>query len=86
VLAAALTVVAVLWAAAIVAAPFAASHGRLVWMPVAAYQIGALICHQRPERSFHVAGTQMPVCARCFGLYAAGAAGVLIAWSIRRTW
>ena len=25
-------------------------------------------------------------CARCFGLYAAGAAGLLIAWAVRRSW
>jgi len=51
------------------------------------YAIGALICHQRPERSFYVAGAQLPVCARCAGLYVGAALGVL-AWSLlagRRT-
>ena len=37
------------------------------------------VCHQRPERSFHVAGVQLPVCARCTGLYVSGAAGALAA-------
>jgi uncharacterized membrane protein len=26
-------------------------------------------CHQRPERSFFAWGMQLPVCARCFGIY-----------------
>jgi uncharacterized membrane protein len=86
VLAAALTGAAVLWVAVIVAAPRMASRGRLAWVTVVIYQLGSLICHQRPERSFHLAGLQMPVCARCFGLYAAGAAGLLVAWVVRRTW
>ena len=33
------------------------------------YTIGSLICHQRPERSFWLAGVQLPVCARCLGIY-----------------
>lgn len=79
VLAAALTIAAVAWLLAIVLAPLAASSGRGTWAAALAYQIGSLICHQRPERSFHLAGVQLPVCARCFGLYAAGAAGLLLA-------
>ena len=34
------------------------------------YGIGAFICHQLPERSFHLGGFQIPVCARCLGIYA----------------
>ena len=37
------------------------------------YATGSFVCHQRPERSFLLAGRQMPVCARCAGLYAAAA-------------
>lgn len=44
------------------------------------YAAGALICHQRPERSFFVAGQQLPVCARCTGLYVGGAAMFLAWW------
>ena len=85
-LAAALTGGAALWLAVIVAAPYMASSGRLAGLTVFIYELGSLICHQRPERSFHLAGMQMPVCARCVGLYAAGAAGLLLAWVVRRSW
>jgi len=37
------------------------------------YLVGSLLCHQRPERSFFLFGSQMPVCARCFGIYAGAA-------------
>jgi uncharacterized membrane protein len=84
--AAALTAIALVWTLVIVIAPMWASHGRLPWLTLAAYQIGSLICHQRPERSFHLAGVAMPVCARCFGLYFAGAAGLALAWILRRRW
>ena len=30
-----------------------------------------LICHRKPERSFHIKGHQFPVCARCTGFYIA---------------
>jgi uncharacterized membrane protein len=42
----------------------------LLLAPAALFPIGAFICHQRPERSFFVHGQQLPVCARCTGLYA----------------
>src|ERR1700759_4044801 len=38
----------------------------------------ALICHQRPERSFWIFGTPLAVCARCLGIYAGAAAGLLL--------
>jgi len=84
--AAALTAIALAWTLVVVIAPMSASHGRLTWLTLTAYQIGSLICHQRPERSFHLAGMSMPVCARCFGLYLAGAAGLALAWRVRRRW
>ena len=71
--------VAALWVTALVAAPGVAQS----WGGAAAmlYAIGSLICHQLPERSFHLAGSQLPVCARCLGLYVGGAAGALV-WMI----
>lgn len=76
-----LTTGALLWAAAILAVPMA--HARPAWSAPASalHRAAAGICHQRPERSFHLAGMQMPVCARCAGLYLAGAAGALLGWT-----
>jgi uncharacterized membrane protein len=42
-----------------------------------AYAVGSVICHQLPERSFFIDGRQLPVCARCTGLYVSGVAGFL---------
>jgi uncharacterized membrane protein len=52
------------------------------------YAVGSVVCHQLPDRSFFVGGTQLPVCARCTGLYLSGVAGVLgwCAWKIARGW
>ena len=41
----------------------------------AVFAVGGLICHQRPERSFFIDGSQLPVCARCTGLYLSSALG-----------
>jgi uncharacterized membrane protein len=46
------------------------------------YVVGAVVCHQIPERSFHFSGIQFPVCARCTGLYLGGAVGVAL-WLLR---
>lgn len=52
------------------------------------YSIGGVICHQRPERSFFWAGHQLPVCARCTGLYLSAAAGLLAWFAVKaaRSW
>jgi uncharacterized membrane protein len=34
------------------------------------------LCHQDPARSFAIAGTTLPVCARCLGFYLGGFAGI----------
>lgn len=46
------------------------------------YAAGALVCHQRPDRSFHLAGVQLPVCSRCTGIYGGALLGlaVWLAW------
>lgn len=62
------------WIALIVAAPVSAFG---VPLSGATYALGSLICHQRPERSFHLDGAQLPVCARCFGLYLGFALGTI---------
>ena len=48
------------------------------------YLTGRLLCHQLPERSFFLWGSQMPVCARCSGIYF-GAAVAAIILSARRS-
>ena len=65
-------VLAAVWLLLIATAPF-------LWTPLAAllYAGASLICHQLPERSFHLDGAQLPVCGRCFGLYAGGTLGSL---------
>ena len=72
----------VAWAAALPLATLAASHRfapSLVSVSAfAVYAIGAVVCHQRPERSFFLWAHQMPVCARCAGLYAGAALGALV--------
>jgi uncharacterized membrane protein len=77
----ALAALAFAWVVVLVAAP-------LLPTPIAAalYAAGSLICHQIPERSFHVQSFQLPVCARCLGLYAGGATGSLafVAFGPRR--
>lgn len=47
------------------------------------FAIGSVICHQLPDRSFFVDGRQLPVCARCTGLYLGAAAG-FAAWLMVR--
>src|SRR5471030_835583 len=58
------------WLVLIVAAP-------ILPAPIAGtlYALGSIICHQRPERSFHLFGAQLPVWARCTGIYAGAALG-----------
>jgi uncharacterized membrane protein len=44
--------------------------------------VGYAICHQIPERSFHIAGHQLPLCARCTGIYL----GALMGFSLMTVW
>jgi uncharacterized membrane protein len=59
----------------IVAAPLAQAGG-LQLFSFAVYETFSHVCHQTPERSFHLAGYPLAVCARCTGLYAGFAAAV----------
>jgi hypothetical protein len=73
----------VAWAALLVAAPFFASRAHASALASAlilgVYGIGSLVCHQLPERSYHLWAAQMPVCARCAGIYFGGVLGALAA-------
>jgi uncharacterized membrane protein len=75
------------WACALPLATWTASAPHPLLIPYAAafavYGIGAWICHQRPDRSFQLWATQMPVCARCTGIYV-GAALAAIASLLAR--
>jgi uncharacterized membrane protein len=42
--------------------------------------VGYAICHQLPERSFHMAGQQLPLCARCTGIYMGALSGFTLMW------
>ena len=53
-------------------------------MAFAVYAVGSFICHQRPERSFHLWGAALPVCARCSGIYVGATAAPLLKWVIVR--
>ena len=59
--------------------------GAVVWavalllLPDRLFPFGLFICHQRPERSFFFNGHQLPVCARCTGLYVGAAAAAPLA-------
>jgi len=83
--------VAMLWAMALPAAAFARARPSTPWAgrvaSAAVYVAGAVVCHQRAERSFALAGVALPVCARCTGIYtaAAAAAASLLTRSRRRS-
>ena len=70
----AIPLLAVLWCAAIVTAPLLPPL-----VSAAVYAAGSVVCHQIPERSFHLGTSQLAVCARCLGIYAGGAAGAVAA-------
>jgi len=42
----------------------------------------AIVCHQRPERSFRILGGTVAVCSRCLGIYLGAALGLLF-WTSR---
>ena len=82
------------WAVLLVAVPFAASQPHVSTMAAAliagVYAVGSLICHQLPERSYHLWTAQMPVCARCTGIYfgavlGASAGAIRTAKAVRHT-
>ena len=66
-----------LWLAMIVAAPSLLANGlNAASAPV--YTFFSYVCHQIPERSLYIAGHQLAVCSRCFGVYAGLLFGILI--------
>jgi len=61
------------WAASLPLATYAATRVHASTLTHACaylvYAIGSVVCHQKPERSFHLWGAQLAVCARCTGIY-----------------
>src|SRR3982751_4206094 len=74
------------WVILLPLAPFGASRPPPApfWyaLAFALYSAGSFICHQLPARSFYLWTAQMPVCARCTGIYV-GAALAAIAMGKR---
>jgi len=70
---AALAACSVAWFALVVLAPELPSA-----LAAVVYGIGGVVCHQRPERSFHWHGAQLAVCARCTGLYLGACASAIL--------
>jgi uncharacterized membrane protein len=81
------TAIALLLVGSIFAAPLALenNHSSLAFT---VYHAFSYVCHQLPQRSFHLAGHPLAVCARCTGLYS-GFAGASLVYplvrSLRRT-
>jgi uncharacterized membrane protein len=78
---------ALAWAVLLVAVPLLASRSHATSLGAAVvvvvYGMGSFVCHQLPERSFRLWTAQMPVCARCTGIYF-GAALTAFACSVAR--
>lgn len=68
----------VVWCAAVLVAPLLSTPaGKEGITRHGVYGFFHLICHQREDRSFHVFGGPMGVCARCSAIYFGFLAGTL---------
>ncbi|HEX5473184.1 MAG TPA: DUF2085 domain-containing protein [Vicinamibacterales bacterium] len=74
------------WLAALLWAPVAvaSSDQAIATAGALVYAAAGFVCHQRPERSFALAGRTLPVCARCAGLYASAMIGGMLALAFAR--
>ncbi len=83
-------IASVVWAAALPGAAYAATRVHAAApthaFALLVYGIGTIVCHQRPDRSFHLWGARLPVCARCTGVYVGAAivAAVAVVQAFRR--
>lgn len=72
-----LAFVVCLWLGALITAPvFKANDFTAASNSI--YSFFSYLCHQENARSFHIHDLPLAVCARCFGVYAGLAAGVVI--------
>jgi len=72
-----LVVASVAWPVLLASATWPQAVGRPAAWSAVVYLAASRVCHQLPERSFHTAGVQWPVCGRCSGLYLAAPLGAL---------
>ncbi len=77
------------WLALIPLAAFAASRpsaaSSIYAFAAGVYAVGHFVCHQLPARSFYLWGAQLPVCARCTGIYlGAAVTAISLGFSRRR--
>ena len=81
----ALVIAALLWPALLAASLFQTIRDPATTWPAIVRLAASRVCHRLPDRSFHTAGVQWPVCARCTGLYLAAPFGaVAAAAAVRR--
>ncbi len=62
----------------LIVAPAVLGHFGLTSASAPIFSFFGAICHQIPERSFHIGEHQFAVCSRCFGVYFGLVAGLLI--------
>ena len=67
---------ALVWCAAILLPAFLANTSSS-WLNEFVYRSFHPICHQLPERSFHLFGERLAVCSRCSSIYFAFLIGVI---------
>jgi uncharacterized membrane protein len=60
--------VVVVWVLLIVMPPVFAAYGQTS-VSSSLYLFFSNLCHQMPDRSFHIMEHQLAVCSRCFGVY-----------------
>ena len=75
----------VAWALVLPLAPLVAGRpnapAAFTAFALAVYAVGSVMCHQLPARSYRLFGAQMPVCARCTGIYLGAAVSAVVAAS-----
>ena len=72
-----LCISALAWLGLIGAAPWLAAN-RQFTLSLLLYRSFSAVCHQMPERSFHLLGYPLGVCARCTGIYAGFVLGLIV--------
>jgi len=80
----ALILAAVVWPMLLTGGAGARIHNPASAFASVIYAAAGVVCHQKPERSFHTAGVKWPVCGRCSGLYLAAPIGAVAAVLGRR--